>query len=311
MRILAVDDDAVILEILEMFLDSIDYSNVTIASSAKEALERIEEADRPFECILLDINMPGTSGIELLPRIRKIDAYAHTPIIMLTALNDRAHIAAAFKAGAWDYIVKPFEMFELEARMHSAELRNAEMNRLKRVPKAVGEGIEIPLKALTDPIEPGPGKTKAGLVIEDAFENCVRRASDHVQADLGLLMLQIAGFDGVAKAHPVPELEAFWVELARQLTALFVSMEGIVSYQGDGIFVALFFRYDEKQIEKLLQGAGEAVKKARRMTLEGSDAEISLIFSQVRSCDLPEGVEPLFILHEARTRLEGQSNMTH
>lgn len=311
MRILAVDDDAVILEILEVFLDSIDYTDVTTATSAKQALEKIAAANRPYDCILLDISMPVTSGIELIPLIRKVARYEHTPIVMLTALNDRAHIASAFKAGAWDYIVKPFEMYELEARMHSAELRNAEMNRLKRAPDDVSEGIEIPVKALEQLTQPGPDGAKTGLVIEDAFENCVRRASDYAQADLGLLMMQIAGFESLAKAHPAGEMEDFLIELARQLSALFVTSEGIVSYQGQGSFVALFFRHDDKQREELVAGAQAAVAAARGATLGKSERTIELLFSQVRSCELPEGVEPLFILHEARTKLEGQSNMTH
>lgn len=313
MRILAVDDDAVILEILEVFLATLDYEDVVLADCASAALSTIEAAEVPFDCILLDINMPQMTGIELIPLLRKIDGYAHVPIIMLTALDDRKHIADAFIAGAWDYIVKPFEVFELEARIHSAELRNAEMNRLLRAPSLAPEEIAVPVKVLQNLVDSDEARPacRSSIVIEDAFENCIQRAVGTSPSDLGLIMIQLADFDGLRSAHTLEAFDSFLVELGRELTASFMAAKSIVSYQGKGTFVALSFRHDAQEEGALAELAQGAVTRAQQKTLPALPGEIALKFSQVLSCDLPQEAEPLYMLHAARTKLEGQSQMEH
>ena len=69
MKILIVDDDTLILEILTLYLGTIDYTDVHCAENATAALTMIKEANPPFECILLDISMPVLTGIELIPEV--------------------------------------------------------------------------------------------------------------------------------------------------------------------------------------------------------------------------------------------------
>lgn len=121
MKILAVDDDVIGLEIVEKILTAVGYSDLTVVNSGAEALEKINASPQPFDCFLLDIQMPEMDGIELCSRIRQIDDYKSSPILMITAMTERKHIEGAFNAGANDYISKPFDPLELTVRVQLAE----------------------------------------------------------------------------------------------------------------------------------------------------------------------------------------------
>ena len=101
-KILIVDDDGIIRRLLTKELSGEGYQ-CQEAGSAEEALARTGSV--PFDLILLDVNMPDKSGIELLPEIK--DKYPDTPIIMITAISDVETAIKAIRAGAYDYIIKP------------------------------------------------------------------------------------------------------------------------------------------------------------------------------------------------------------
>lgn len=121
MKVLAVDDDPIILELLTEVLKSVGYDNVTTALSAAAALEEMDNARRAFDCILLDIQMPEMDGIQLCRLVRDMPRYEHSPILMITAMSDKGYIDNAFAAGATDYVTKPFDVIELGARLRMAE----------------------------------------------------------------------------------------------------------------------------------------------------------------------------------------------
>ena len=121
MKILAVDDEPYILELMPMLARRVGFADVTTAASGHIALEALAAAVTPFDCLLLDINMPGMDGIELCRRVRAIETYRRTPIIMLTAMSERDYIDRAFDAGATDYATKPFDINELGARLRVAQ----------------------------------------------------------------------------------------------------------------------------------------------------------------------------------------------
>lgn len=123
MKILAVDDDAFILELIPKIAAKVGCPDITTANSGAQALELLEESPIPFDCLLLDINMPSMDGIELCGRIRNMSAYRDTAIIMLTAMTDMDHLDRAFLAGASGYTVKPFDIIEFGDRLHIAQAR--------------------------------------------------------------------------------------------------------------------------------------------------------------------------------------------
>ena len=117
--ILIVDDEPQIRRVMRTTLSSQGYS-VIEAKSGEEALEKLrsERAD----LILLDVNMPGISGLDTCRAIRRT---ADTPIIMLTVRNTEKDKVQALDAGADDYVVKPFSIEELLARIRAALRRTS------------------------------------------------------------------------------------------------------------------------------------------------------------------------------------------
>lgn len=149
MRLLAVDDDKIVLELLAEALSLNEFEDVTTVSSGEEALRIIDTTSDPFDGFLLDVQMPTMDGIELTRRIRKMRGYRRTPIIMVTAMEDKGHVNAAFLNGANDYITKPFDVFELGIRLrNNLEIANSRARSLKisnfqeaRIPEPMLEGV--------------------------------------------------------------------------------------------------------------------------------------------------------------------------
>ena len=120
MRILVVDDDAAVRESLRRALGLESY-DVELAGDGAQALERLDEDPR-IDALVLDVSMPRLDGLEVCRRLRRQgDAL---PILMLTARDEVADRVAGLDAGADDYVVKPFALEELLARLR-ALLRRA------------------------------------------------------------------------------------------------------------------------------------------------------------------------------------------
>ncbi|MEQ9564906.1 MAG: response regulator, partial [Pseudomonadales bacterium] len=120
MRILAVDDNPLVLDMLTSLFKQTEFPDISVASSSAETLALLGKKDSRFDCLILDIEMPRMNGIELCSEIRKIEGYQETPIIMLTTRNDAESIEASFAAGANDYIFKRFNVKEFTNRVRVA-----------------------------------------------------------------------------------------------------------------------------------------------------------------------------------------------
>ncbi len=115
-RLLVVDDDAHILELVTHFLVGAGHT-VTTAADGKQALAAAAlaaDAYTPFDLVVLDILLPGLDGREVCRRLKKDTS---VPVLMLTALGDIHQKLRGFDAGADDYLPKPFEPMELVARV--------------------------------------------------------------------------------------------------------------------------------------------------------------------------------------------------
>ncbi len=112
--VLIVDDEAPIREMIAVALEMADYDYLE-AADAREAHALI--VDKQPDLILLDWMLPGTSGVELARRLKKEEATAEIPIIMLTAKVEEDNKIQGLEVGADDYITKPFSPRELVARL--------------------------------------------------------------------------------------------------------------------------------------------------------------------------------------------------
>ncbi|MGG3564352.1 response regulator transcription factor [Neobacillus rhizosphaerae] len=124
-QILVIEDEAQIARVLKMELEYEGYQ-VVVEHDGKAGLEKALQTD--MDLILLDVMLPGLSGIEVLRRLRKESA---TPVILLTARNTTFDKVAGLDQGANDYVTKPFEIEELLARIRAC-LRNQPNNGGKR-----------------------------------------------------------------------------------------------------------------------------------------------------------------------------------
>lgn len=116
-RILIVDDEPAICEVVEMVLRAEGFDTRT-AMNGNTALDVFQEYEPNL--VLLDLNLPGIDGIQVCQRIREISG---TPIVMLTARTDAQDIIAGLEAGADDYIEKPFNEKVLVARIRACMRR--------------------------------------------------------------------------------------------------------------------------------------------------------------------------------------------
>ncbi len=91
---------------------------VSVAQSGEEALKRV--AERPPDIILLDLVMPGMSGFEVCERLKESPETRHIPVIIITGLSDPEANVRAVKAGADDFLIKPFDRILLEARIKTS-----------------------------------------------------------------------------------------------------------------------------------------------------------------------------------------------
>ena len=114
--LLIVDDDAGNLDLLARRLEASGYT-VEVAEDGRSALRRLEE--QPFDLVLLDVLMPGMSGIEVLEAIRHERDGTELPVIMATALGGSEDTVEALRRGANDYVTKPFDLPVVLARVET------------------------------------------------------------------------------------------------------------------------------------------------------------------------------------------------
>lgn len=117
-RVLIVDDDAPTLRVLSRFLRQRAYEPI-LASSGAEALEVVSMG--PLDAVLLDLNMPGLNGIDVLSLIRR--RRPCLPVIVVSGVIDVQLAQEAFRDGAFDYLVKPFHLENLGQTLHQALLQ--------------------------------------------------------------------------------------------------------------------------------------------------------------------------------------------
>ena len=114
MKILLLEDDPILSDILLCHLNK-HLHQTTHFSDGQLAFDALN--DQKFDLLILDINVPKLSGIDLLKEIRTYQN--NTPVIIITAFQDTSHLKKGFENGCDDYIKKPFELKELDIRINN------------------------------------------------------------------------------------------------------------------------------------------------------------------------------------------------
>ena len=237
MKILAVDDDPLILNLLKQVLTFSGYIDVAFAESAEQAAQIIAQASPPFECMLIDMRMPGVKGEELCYWARQFPEYTETPIVMVTALSKKSDIDRAFAAGASDYITKPLVIPDFISRIDQIRLQIEKCAYCKR------KGADVPAKAVgrgridfTQPMRLGGinGEIEIG-----ALENYLFQLSKSGIRDMDAFSFAIKD---AAKLHFVCSREEFFSILKATGTVISQHLSApqfFLSYTGYGAFTGV------------------------------------------------------------------------
>ena len=119
-RIMVVDDQEAVRELIKAILGNLGYSEFIEASDGEIAFATLTstmEVGQPVQLIIADWNMPNLSGIDFLRRIRATTDFKDTPFLMVTAEGEFKHVLTAVQLGVSDYIVKPINQQTIEKKL--------------------------------------------------------------------------------------------------------------------------------------------------------------------------------------------------
>lgn len=288
MKILAVDDDSIILGLLTDVLESAEYGEVQTCTSAERALETIAEAQVPFDCFLLDIQMAGMDGIALCARIREIPQYARTPILMLTAMSEKSYIDRAFAAGATDYLSKPFDPTEIIVRLGLAEQLMRERKSLAESAGVVDSLIEVLDRSTQCDLDEAIDLGKMDRLLRyPAFENYL------YQSGRGVLFLSTvfgAKVRGVQELHhklPPLEFKNMLSTAAATLIARLAEHEVFITYRGSGEFVGVIPRRGQHALKLLGPEIAFAIEESEGKYSGKLPPEVKLVLGPAVPVRLP------------------------
>lgn len=240
MRILAVDDDEMILELLAASLGANGFSDLTTAGSAREAAEILAEAETPFDCFLLDIQMPEIDGIELCRAIRRSGTYATAPIIMITAMSQKSYIDRAFAAGATDYVTKPFDPIELGSRIRLAA-RMVDQHRTITESRQVADGLRAQLERerFIDLNEAIPVADVEAVIDLQALENYLLQLSRAGLFATSIFAFKVVGIEAIYAGSSPTDYRYLVTDVAEAISTAMNTFERFISYAGNGVFVCV------------------------------------------------------------------------
>ncbi len=237
MATLLVDDDPDILALLEAALEAFGYSGIETASSGHAALNLIENAAAPFDLMLLDIQMPSMTGIELCNAIRARPEYQFTPIIMVTAMSDQAHIDNAFAAGATDYITKPFQFEDIKHRITLAERASFQAEQLANNAVALsGDGFGTgtgPQLGIEDAI---PIDDVDGVLRLHAFENYLAQMGRLEFSRTRLEILTVTNISAIFERSDSREFSDQVTDIAECVSDAMRNFAPLIAYFGRGLY---------------------------------------------------------------------------
>ena len=231
-RVLAVDDEAASLELIEAVLGSL--ANVTTVQSGESALKELKEGG--YAVVLLDVGLPGIDGFETARRMRENPSTRHTPVIFLTGQIGDEQVRRGYELGAADYLLKPFDPEILRAKV-KVFIDLAELRR---------EAEVLSHRVLHDQLTGLPNRA---LYI-DRLEHALARLS-RKPGVVGVLFLDLDGFKSINDGIGHDAGDELLIEVASRLKRSIRASDTAARFAGDEFLVLVEGAADEREIERL------------------------------------------------------------
>lgn len=276
MRLLAVDDDPLSLELLDALVSQIGNHKLVTATSAVDAMDCIVQTPQPFDCFLLDIRMPGTDGIELCKIIRAHPSYQRTPVLMVTAMSEKKNIDEAFSAGATDYLTKPFEISELRGRIQMIEglLEERYVSTDKIFALKAVKNNEADKKI--DLFEPVPIVDVAGVVEYHALENYAAQISRKSLFGSSVLALKIIDIERLHQRVSSIEFGYIITDVAEAISDALEGNTFLMAYAGNGNYACVVEGGWRPDTSKLANDAREILQSMDLYLTDGTPLQLEL-----------------------------------
>ena len=217
MRVLIIEDDPAIAANLYDYLEARGHRPDAAADGITGLHLAVSE---PFDCILLDLTLPGMDGITLARKLRE-EAHVDTPVLMLTARDTLQDKLKGFEHGADDYLVKPFALKEVEARLLALHKRHAgrrtsralEVGTLTFDPRTLsirfgGNEVKLPPKCmrLLELMMMEPGRVFDRRELETRVWGDAQETSDSLRSHMHILrraLVAAGGRDPIENVHGI------------------------------------------------------------------------------------------------------------
>ena len=262
MKILAVDDDPTILDLLRDCLTPSLGFDLVCADSAEDGLAKIDEHGASFDCFLLDIMLPGVDGITLCDDIRNMQAYKSAPIIMITGSRKHDLMDTAFRAGATDFIFKPLNGIELGARINMAGMLSDSLRREREAAHTLAELSGL----MKVRVEESFDLNVVGVDDLHGFENHMLRLPEGCYA-MSLFAVKLPQIRNIFEAASPAEFCRQMGLVAQATVAALAHEKCFMGYAGEGIIVGTVMGRHrikpeeiQKDIEDILSHDGTAAR---------------------------------------------------
>jgi diguanylate cyclase (GGDEF)-like protein len=271
-RILVVDDHPDNVEIIEARLSSRGYQ-IDSATNGEEALAKVRE--NPPHLILLDVMMPVMDGFEVSRRIKRDSALPFIPIILVTARGETEDKVEGLDAGADDYLTKPINFPELEARVRSMLRIKKLQDELDRKNRQLEEANrQLRLLSITDGLTGLFNHRHSHELLREEHERCKRNGGS-----MAVVMLDLDRFKQLNDTHGHPTGDVILSETAKILQESAREVDMIGRYGGEE-FIAILPGADENAAALFADRVRTTVEEYRyrddskeiRMTVSGGVA---------------------------------------